>query len=176
MFGRSYLDCFEYMLDPPPMPKRDPEYPSIKKRAGYLQDHGTKYRVDDKSFTEKFAEQENPFEEGTADRFAIDLADAVASELVPNISDMVIEACQNTIAFASEAEVDAVANWFLEGVPAERAGSLDAILNGGWSIFKNSAFMPAEPGEVRIAALNELILKSIEILEIEKIMSNATQA
>jgi hypothetical protein len=176
MFGQSYLDCFEYMLDPPPMPKRDPEYPSIRRRATYLQDHGAKYRVDGRRFAEKFAEQESPFEEGTADRFAIDLADAVAGDLVPNVSDMVIEACQSTIAFASVGAVDAVVKRFLEGVPAEQTGSLDAILNGGWSTFKSGEFMPAEPGEVRIAVLNELILKTIEILEIEKIMSNAAQA
>jgi hypothetical protein len=176
MFGQSYLDCFEYMLDPPPMKQRDPEYPSIRTRATYLQNHGPTYRVIGEGFSDKFAEQENPFEEGTADRFDLDLADAVVNELAPAISDMVIEACQRAIAFASPDEVDAVAKRFLEGVPAERAGSLDAILNGGWSTFRSGGFMPAEPGEVRIAALNELILKSIEILEIEKIMSNAAQA
>jgi hypothetical protein len=57
MFGQSYLDCFEYMLDPPPMQQRDPEYPSIKQRASYLQDHGATYRVDGQGFAEKFAEQ-----------------------------------------------------------------------------------------------------------------------
>jgi hypothetical protein len=89
---------------------------------------------------------------------------------------MVTEACGKTIAFASKDEVGAIAKRFLEGVPAERAGSLDAILNGGWRTFKSTEFMPDDPGEVRMAALNELILKTIEILEIEKIMSNAAQA
>jgi hypothetical protein len=176
IFGQSYLECFEYMLDPPPMEQRDPEYPSIRTRARYLQDHGPTDRVARAGFFEKFAEQENPFEHGTADRFALGLADAVTDKLAPQISDMLIKACQRTIAFASSREVEGVAKRFLEGVPAEQAGSLDAILNGGWSTFKSGDFMPTEAGEVRIAALNELILKTIEILEIEKIMSDAAQA
>ena len=175
MFGQSYLDCFEYMLDPPPMEQRDPEYPSIRARARYLQDHGAAYRVVVQGFSDRFAEEENPFENGTADRLALELADAVAGELAPDISAMVVDACA-PIAFASQDDVKSVSERFLEGVPAERAGSLDAILNSGWSTFKGDAFMLGQPGEVRIAALNELILKTIEILEIEKIMSDATQA
>ena len=168
LFGQSYLDCFEYMLDPPPMEQRDPEYPPIRIRAEYLQDRGAAYRVPVQGFADRFAEEENPFEDGTADRFALDLADAVAAELVPDISNMVIEACKPVIALASDEEVKAVAEWFQEGVPAEHAGSLDAILNGGWRAFKSHTFMPDESDEVRIATLNELILKTIEILEIEK--------
>jgi hypothetical protein len=60
LFGQSYLDCFEYMLEPPPMQQRDPEYPSVRQRAQYLQEHGPRYRVVETDFAQKFAEQEYP--------------------------------------------------------------------------------------------------------------------
>ena len=176
LFGPSYLDCFEYMLEPPPMEQRDPEYPSVRQRADFLQKHGGRYRAADPKFSEKFAEQENPFlDETETDRFALDLADAVTLELVPKISDEVISLCERTIKFAPQEEVDSVAKKFKEGVPADKPGNLDAILNAAWITFKDKNFLPNAADENRIAVLNELILKTIEIFEIEKILSDAVK-
>lgn len=177
LFGPSFLDCFEYMLEPPPMRHRDPLYPSVKQRASFLQDSSARFRAEATSFADKFEEQQNPFEkQAEADRFALDLADAVTRELAPAMADRVHSLCSSVIAYAPQEMVEQVSASFMLGIPAERADGLDSILNAGWITFKNPDFMTGEADETRMAALNELIFKSIEILEIEKIMGHATQA
>ncbi|ANT49202.1 hypothetical protein A6B35_04250 [Mesorhizobium amorphae CCNWGS0123] len=65
---------------------------------------------------------------------------------------------------------------FLLGVPAEQTAGFGAILNAGWSAFKNASFMPKNNDADRIAAINELVLKSIEVFEIERMTKRDPKA
>ena len=55
------------------------------------------------------------------------------------------------------------------GIPAENVQYIGNIVNAGWIIYRDEKRLPegALKGRRRIDALNELLLKSIEVAEFE---------
>jgi hypothetical protein len=65
-------------------------------------------------------------------------------------------------------ETATILDHFIKGVPAQGTTGLGPILNAGWSAFKSNDFMREYSDEDRLRTINELILKSVEVYEIER--------
>lgn len=178
LFGRCYLDCFDYLLSPTLSPDRDPEYPAVKLRAAALLRNGAKLNITvDEKFVDRFSEQKSPYEDWEEEALHLRLADEVASLLADSLADHVFDLCsQQGLKPPDDAGASKVAKDFLAGIPAERTSGLGMILNAGWLVFQSPEFMKDDPDPKRIAALNELVLKSIEIFEVEGMMNDAPKA
>jgi hypothetical protein len=182
LFGRCYLECFEYMLSPALHQMRAPEYPTVKVRAEVLASNSVKIGVAAHiNFEEQFAAQKSPFEDADekffdrdTEMFELELADEVARAMANEIADRVFTLCRDRgLAPPDSESAEDIKEHFLKGVPAEKTAGLGQIANAGWLTYEDANFMAGEPNQQRMAALNELVLKSIEIYEIERIMHRA---
>lgn len=170
LFGTSYLDAFEYLLGPALSTERDPEYPSDALRVQYLEDNAARVGVTiAASYKIKFVPQNSPFNPQRNAHLQMILADAGSDALVASIANHVSHLCANRGVTAPEAdETTHILDHFLAGVPAEGTSGLGAILNAGWSAFKSDHFMAKSPDQERMKTINELVLKSVEVYEIER--------
>jgi hypothetical protein len=174
LFGESYLDSFEYLISPTLSPERDPEYPSVRQRAKFLSDNSNKFAVTAANdFALRFSEQQFPYDSSTLEAQELMIADNVASSLVAETAAKVQSLCQQSgLSLAEDSEPSRILKEFCAAVPAEKAGSLGAILNAGWLAYKDNNFLPKTDEPVRLKFLNELVLKTIEIYEIENMVRN----
>jgi hypothetical protein len=170
LFGTSYLDSFEYLLSPALSTERDPEYPADATRAGYLEDHAGRVGVTVAgSYKALFSPQKSPFHPSRNAHFQLTLADIASDTLVTSIADHVAQLCEKReVKPPNTSETAQILDNFLLGVPAERTSGLGPILNAGWSAFKKPEFMKGDSDTDRMKTLNELILKSVEVYEIER--------
>jgi hypothetical protein len=177
IFGESYLDSFEYLLSPALSQERVPEYPSTTLRAEYLQTYASKLGVSAPlDFSNRFEQELSPFRPNSKNRLQMDLADEASSILLPDIVDSVLDTCKNRgVLPPSKMETDGILEKFLLGVPAEQTSGLGVILNAGWIAFKSEAFMELASDSVRMAAINELVLKSVEVFEIERMTTRGSK-
>ena len=169
LFAESYLHAFAYLLLPGTM-KRSWFYPNTRQRFDNLKLAGKKYNFalcDD--YREWFVDQEEP-SKGQKDCFLLSLADSAALTLVPEVV-----AKSASLAEAADAPIldgDIVKRClssFRFFTPATGAKSLANILDAGWRVYRDPAFWESASHvpEDRVTVINELVLKSIEVLEIE---------
>jgi len=82
-------------------------------------------------------------------------ADEIVSERIPHLLEQ-------------DARTGAILERFRLTVPADRSGGLRSILNSAWQANNTDAFWPKSAGVTKpTITLREIVLKSIEILEIE---------
>jgi hypothetical protein len=74
-----------------------------------------------------------------------------------------------------DSETTKILDNFLIGVPAQGTAGLGPILNAGWSAFKNKDFMRGQTGAERMKTINELVLKSVEVYEIERMTKHGAK-
>lgn len=173
LFGTSYMDSFEYLLSPALSTERDPEYPADVTRAQYLEDHADRVGVKvTGNYKALFTQQSSPFHPKRNQHLQMMLADAASDTLVTSVADHVALLCESRGVQPPEIpETKIILDNFLIGVPAERTTGLGPILNAGWSAFKSAQFMAGCSDTDRMKTINELILKSIEVYEVERMTS-----
>jgi hypothetical protein len=168
IFGEAYLRAFAYLLAPG-LAARSPEYPSNEARATSLIIACQRWSIpipDD--YASNFRDGP-PTLEG-ASKFLCSVADRVADEL----SESALEICDKIatdcgISSRDQAGVSAVVAAFEKLVPATEAQSLSTIIDAGWRAVSDSNFWSNYPHlRNRMSeVLNELVLKSVEVFEIE---------
>ena len=170
LFGISYLDAFEYLLSPALSTERDPEYPANSTRVEYLEDNAARVGVTvTGNYRTLFASQNSPFHPKRNDHLQMTLADSASTSLVTSVADRVASLCNGRVVRPPDnKETIQILENFILGVPAEHTSGLGAILNAGWSAFKSGDFMKQYSDAERMKTINELILKSIEVYEIER--------
>ena len=177
LFGVSYLDSFEYLLSPALSTERDPEYPPVAVRVGYLKDNAHRLGVSiPNSYKAAFAAQTSPFDSRRNAYLQMSLADTVSRSLVTFVADHVADLCKSRGIYPPDLlEMDKIIDNFLLGVPAERTSGLGSILNAGWSTLKRPDFMQKYADPDRLKTINELLLKSVEVYEIERITGHGSE-
>jgi hypothetical protein len=177
LFGISYLDSFEYLLSPAPSTEREAEYPPVAVRVTYLEDNADRVGVKvTNTYKSLFATQTSPFNSRRNAHFQMTLADTAGEALVTLVADHVAMLCASRGVFPPDTMgTEKILNNFLMGVPAERTTGLGSILNAGWSTFKNTHFMERGSDADRLKPINELVLKSIEVYEIERMTSHGSK-
>jgi len=174
LFGAAYLHAFAYLLAPT-AGQRSPLYPNTLTRVERLKQAAIKYGsempVDYASLFQNRSELP-PSEEQK--KFLLSLADVASNGLS---ADLINEA-ESILAAANvpltiPAEKRRILERFKFIVPAVDVKSLSDILNAAWDVYHDKAFwshLPQIQNPER--ALKELVLKSIEVLEIEGILQS----
>jgi len=142
----------------------------VQDRAKYLTSNAPTLGVAARwGFDSLFAPQINPFHPSSEGYFQLELADHASAALTTSIANRVATLfADRQIHPPDDQETAAIVAKFLEGVPGEHTAGLGPILNAGWSSSKNDKFMPKSSNVERLKTINELVLKSVEVFEIER--------
>jgi len=168
LFGAAYLHAFAYFLAPGDPAARSRHYPHLAQRAQYLALAAAKFKVSlPTSFVDQF-EEENAGNQGL-DSFQIAIADEACSQLVADVIAQVNRLGEDrSLPDPSGEEVETVVENFRLLVPARSPTSASQVLNAGWKAHARTDLWSEyeQIQDDRDRVLNELILKSLEALEV----------
>ena len=172
IFAESYLYAIGYLLAPCVSGPRSYHYPNTKRRISHLEEGARKFKVNiPHEFLNIFEDNEEPSESTT--KLLVELADVTSTSLVPKLIEAVEHiADEKNIPERSNEEVEKFINSYFENlIPISNAKRISDILNAAWLCFHNERIWKKNPtikAKDRSRFLNELVLKSIEVFEIEK--------
>ena len=173
VFGEGYLYAFEYLLAPGVSGERPTDYPRVQDRVKVLQDSAIAWEI---PTPDAFAESFHPQEVG--DHLLQSFADETALALVP---DLMRSAKELTASLAlpqhAANDVEKLVARFRALVPATGAEHLGWLINAGWRTYFSEVVGPSASESLlsklkdddRARVLNELLLKSFEVFEIEEL-------
>jgi len=172
IFGESYFHSFEYLLAPSLGGARISVYPSIEDRIAYMERCAIEFDILIRSnFAENFCERTKSL--AREEVFYIEVADSVVASLV---DDLVLESkliCDRAkIEIRSRELVDLASRKFGRGMPVEDLRNLSDIINAGWVAFLDDSVWShsLSSDEDRMNVVNEIIFKSVEIMEYRKLI------
>ena len=169
LFGTAYLHAFSYLLAPYSGEERSPKYPDMPSRAKFLEQAALHFGFDvPENYHESFDDKEQNLHK--ADKFIQQRADKATEKMIPRILqeiDIMMEELK--VPRIRQEDVEACVRAFQTGVPTDKASDLAAIINGGWTVYIKQLESSANGGEeFSLSGLNELVLKSIEVMEFEE--------
>jgi hypothetical protein len=172
IFGTSFLHSFAYLLSPNAGP-RSVIYPNMGKRIAHLLAAAVAYRIEIPLDYQSIFE-DNPAASLTeSDKYRVSLADQALESLIPELITNVDEAIKPVLTpDNSKEEIERICQRFQRVVPAENCRSLSDLLAASWVTFNNPSLWSEFPEiqKKRNGVLKELVLKNIEIFEIEQIL------
>ena len=172
IFGEAFLFAFAYLLTPG-VGRRTLDYPSLDVRARNLAEAADSFDV---PVPPGYAEQFQPEETKSlieSDRLHLSIADDALARLRPMLQRFALEAFdESALSGIDRAQVDRIYECFKRVVPAERTQSIVEILNAAWVAHNDPSLWEGlgKVRENRARILRELVLKNLEIHEIETIM------
>jgi hypothetical protein len=177
IFGESYLHAFAYLLAPG-LAARNPTNPSNQRRAEILV-HACErwgFHVPGGYITN--------FRDGISslygsDAFLCALADRAADTLAEQLFDKCRKIAEDSeIPLQDQQETASIVAAFRKLVPGARAKSLSSIINAGWQAFHDPDLWSSYPHihQRKSDVLNELVLKTAELFEIEAVVREASHA
>jgi hypothetical protein len=177
LFRESYLYAFQYLLSPGGG-SRDANYPSTRSRARHLVKAAQARGIEiEDSYAESFDEESSDAK--GKDAFLLNISDLARESLIGQLTTMAeanLAACDRDVHSAEER--GRVVAAFTRGTPVAGGVKLVNLVNAVWEI-ENAGIhiwdeeypsLASQPEE-RSRVLNELFLKSLEVLEIEKLQS-----
>lgn len=180
LFRESYLHAFQYLLSPGGG-ARDPTYPSTRSRATYLVQAAVRLGVQAQSdYIESFDDESSDAKD--KDAFLLSVSDAARESMTDALVSMAetkLAGCVRDAHSIDERQLVLAA--FARGTPASGGIKLVNLVNAAWEIesagitiwqreYPKLAKDPKECSRV----LNELFLKSLEVLEIELLQGART--
>ena len=174
LFGESYLHSFEYLLSPRTGETRSRDYPDMRTRAEFLLKAATMFSIPPPDrYVQRFDDSSGVPD--PADEFILQASDAATRACVDQILSLVRTIGDDEhFPRLSEEKSRACLNRIKSGVPAEEVEYIGDIVNAGWLAYRDETIIPASRiGEQRrVDVLNELLLKSIEVSEVEAKMKD----
>ena len=174
LFAESYLHAFAYLVAPAISMERSKLYPAISDRVAFLVQNAKRAGLRELPEYASYFEPDKTVD-SDANRFLLQLADEVRAEL----EDDLFSDAQRTIdrwglpAHDLE-ETRAIYESFVSLTPAIKATSLANIVNAGWKMYLAGFSEWNQYAEIRgdskkaETILNDLILKSAEVFEIQR--------
>jgi hypothetical protein len=171
IFGESYLYAFAYLFAPGRQGDRLPHYPNIQARIKNLTDAAGKYEIEDIA---EYSRMFSSFQEAPLKDPILALLLSLSDSALKTITDDLMDNADKLVTVASipvftAEKRDQICKRFNLVVPAVDSGGLANILNAGWKAFHDLRLwqeLPHIPEKEK--SLEQVILKSIEILEIEQ--------
>ena len=176
LFAESFLHAFAYLLTPGGT-RRVANYPNTKTRiTNLLMAAKTMGISPPDDFAHWFRDDITMF--GPKEQFLVELADDATASITASLLSEAIEiANAASVPTHSKVKVELVRNAFSLLTPAAQIGDLVNILVAAWEVqYEVNLWEGIVPGKDRRDTLNELVLKSIEILEFEERMSDTNGA
>jgi hypothetical protein len=182
LFRESYLHAFEYLLSPGGG-ARDPNYPSMRSRARHLLNAARRRGIPlEDGYVDSFDEELSDATE--KDAFLLLLSDAAREALVDQLMSMAEQKLAHCECDAhSDEEKRRVVSAFTRGSPVSGGVKLLNLVNAAWAIEADGIHIwdqeypqLAKNPDERARVLNELFLKSLEVLEIEQLQEGLKSA
>ena len=177
IFGESFLHAFAYLLAPGGY--RPPTYPKWTTRVNNLLRAADAYRISAPvAYGNLFDDSGEEVDAGAQTAILQDLADIASQSVVPLMIDLANK--QVTDAGVPEGSQAAVKRIYddlsLHIVPARDPVALSDILNAGWKAFHDPTLWENTnlDKEQRDVTLKELLLKSVEVLEVQTRLREST--
>jgi hypothetical protein len=195
IFGESYFHAFAYLLCPHTLQQRSEFYPNMISRVAAQIDAAKAYGASiPESYQSLFRDMLEPPEVERHRRFLLELADGAASSLVPDLIHHVDSLLSipgipkwkspsmqpettptDSVVHESDKpteQMNEIIEDFKAVAPTQNTGSLPNILNAAWKARHDPQLWIQHPSlsknpDDRDRMLKELILKSIEVLEVE---------
>ena len=176
IFAEGYLHAFQYILSPYLGERRAPTYPAILNRVKYLEKASASFGIDvPDGYAANFADEPGQWKDrGTI--FLLSVSDHAVEKMVDGIISDVERLCnEKGIRTPKEEKAQEVYKAFKLLIPAQRIGSVADIVNGGWMAKFDDTLWKENPSVLprREIVLNELLLKSLEVMEVEHLMKRA---
>ena len=174
LFNTAYLHSFAYLIAPT-AGQRSVTYPNTLTRVEKLKEAATRYGYEmPDNYASLFQNTASlpPNEEHK--KFLLSLADAASIGLAADLMDKAksILSLAN-VPLMSSGEKDRILERFKFVVPAVGVKSLSDILNAAWDVYHDKSFWNhLSQIQDRERALKEVVLKNIEVLEIESILES----
>ena len=174
LFGQSYLHAFAYLLAPALGGQRHPHYPNISDRVQHLTWAAGKTKVHvPEQYKDRFAKEEEP-KLTNADNFLLKASDRVTAIMIQPLWKIGRTYCKNAgLDLPSSEEIERISQDFKLLVPSSGAPEFVDIINAGWRCYLDDTFwedVKIESSKRRML-LNELILKTVDVLEFELLES-----
>lgn len=171
LFGESYLYAFAYLIAPKISNKLTPSHPNATNRAIAMTKAVKEYGYEVPSNFEKlFKTQLNPFKTKfekcleESERLSFNLTKFIIADVNKLLLD-------KSVLYAKSTDYDRFESCLLDMVPISTAISLADITNAAWDVyFKEDKWKDLKNlnEEEKVVFLNELTIKSFEILEIKQ--------
>jgi len=170
LFGQSYVHAFTYILAPGLGRMSGTKYPSHKTRIDVLRKiAGAEGDTLPDVKTLKFSEEvprSNPRE-----RFILRMTETSVAEITDGLWTLVSDLiAKGKITRPNNALANKHLKEFRLGIPASAPNSLGDIINAGWMLYRElqSDGTAKDIMTRRVADLNEMILKTVEVLEFRR--------
>lgn len=161
LFSEAYLSAFAYLLAPN-LGSRSPRYPRMTSRVEYIQNAASAFGTTvEKDYGELFCDEDPGVFEHGLNEFWCSVSDDAVKTLVPDV----IQKIQNHLATTptrTAKQVEEICRCFRLRVPSNDAETLSDIVNAGWKVSRQGATDPE--------MLNDLVLKSIEVLQYNSLL------
>ena len=174
LFAESYLHAFAYLIAPATSIERSKFYPAISDRAAFLVHTAELVGLSELPNYTSYFEPDKTLD-SDANRFLLKLADEVRVEFE---EDLFADAKQIFGEWGLPThdleETRAIYESFVALTPAVEATSLANIVNAGWKMYLEGFASWKQYAEIRgdgkkaETVLNDLILKSAEVFEIQR--------
>lgn len=170
IFGESYLHAFAYLLSPGGY--RSATYPNWSNRVGNLVRAANAYAIPiPEGYERLFADLPKQPDAAPQSIFLLELADSASQSVLPKLIELAKTIVNDAelVAGGKTAIEQNYTDLCLHIVPTRDPVGLADILNAGWKAFHDPNLWKDKilDGKTRDRILKELLLKSIEILEVK---------
>jgi len=174
LFGESFLYAFAYLLSPRLSVHRAARYPNLRERVGNLLKAAGEFGVlPPQDFDQQFEDLDAPHL-AESDQFLLDVADHSLAQILPKLTEMAKgDITSANMAGRSAGEVERIRARYDLVVPAENVKCLTDIFNAAWHAFLDPDLWSDLPEvqDSREKVLKNLVLKNMEVFEIEHILT-----
>ncbi len=178
LFGSSYLYAYAYARSSLNKEERIPIYPNHKDRVIIMAKYCDMCGINiDKEYIDAFSNMAEPSEDYQRELYMIQLADYARQQLIDDIISKVDSFINKETHKNDNQASEQCLKSFKMMVPCQNSNGLHNILNAAWkALLEDNFFKNKEAEDKKEAALNEIVLKSIEVLEIEQILNSSINA
>ena len=178
IFGSSFPKAFAYLLAPRLSKERAAHYPSLRKRAEYMVQFAQKTGIPvPPNYIDVFQAEDEPFRPERFRYYMLKLADAAVEMLSGQLMEAAIEYCETKGLFPPmPKDCESIRNAFLGGFPSNQPTSLAHVIVAGWDAYEDPTFLDETKKDLhsrRLVLLNEIMLKSIEVLELASLIEES---
>jgi hypothetical protein len=180
LFGPSYIYAFAHYLSPG-LNASEPRYPQAHERFSSLLQLASEegWKLEEAFSVGLFDVSNRPIDAGSNSSMEImlEMADQVRKKLVPKVAGIARSIVEGGGLLFGESGIDELSKQLSQGIPCSGAGSVMSLINAGWVVFIEKFFKNSGqefwglPLEEFPRILNEILLKSLEIHEIEARLS-----
>jgi hypothetical protein len=174
VFGPSFLHAFSYILAPGSGSARDPKYPTHETRIATIRGIAKNEGVALPNSTELNFTQATRRAD-PQDQFIVRIAETSVSEITPTLWQNVSTIIANgRLRRPSQGAAARHLAEFRIGIPSPNPVCLGDIISAGWLRYAETLSTTADAKELskQLDNLNELLLKTIEVLEYQKRVSS----